>query len=59
MSKNFQAFYARLPDDVKAYLESEAARNSSSQNSEIIRSVRERMDRQNAKRAECATSTRS
>ncbi|NEH87747.1 Arc family DNA-binding protein [Rhizobium leguminosarum] len=35
----------RLPDDQKAFVEREAQRNGSSQNSEIIRCVRERMDR--------------
>ncbi|MES2844860.1 MAG: Arc family DNA-binding protein [Pseudomonadota bacterium] len=35
----------RLPADVKTWLEDQATRNGSSQNSEIIRSVRERMDR--------------
>jgi hypothetical protein len=34
----------RLPSDVKAWLEREAARNLRSQNSEIIRSLRDRMD---------------
>lgn len=36
----------RLPPDFKAFIEHEAARNGSSQNSEIVRSIRERMDRQ-------------
>jgi hypothetical protein len=36
----------RLPKDVKAWLESEAAYNGASQNSEIIRSLRARMERQ-------------
>jgi hypothetical protein len=34
----------RLPPDVKGWLEQEAARNWTSQNSEIIRAVRSRMD---------------
>ncbi|MEQ3650421.1 Arc family DNA-binding protein [Hyphomonas sp.] len=32
----------RLPEDLKAWLERQAAMNGSSQNSEIVRAVRER-----------------
>ena len=35
----------RLPDDVKAWLEAEAERNGSSQNSEIVRALRAAMQR--------------
>ena len=35
----------RLPDDLKAWLAAEAERNGSSQNSEVIRAIRERKDR--------------
>lgn len=35
----------RLPDDLKAWLAAEADRNGSSQNSEVIRALRERMER--------------
>lgn len=35
----------RLPPDMKAFLAAEAARNGSSQNSEIVRAIRERMGR--------------
>lgn len=35
----------RLPTDLKAWLAGEALRNGASQNSEIIRSIRERMER--------------
>lgn len=38
----------RLPDDVKAWLASQSEANQSSQNSEIIRALRERMDRTEA-----------
>lgn len=38
----------RLPPDVKAWLADQARLNGSSQNSEVIRAVRERMDRQEA-----------
>jgi len=34
-----------LPSDQKAFIEAEASRNGSSQNSEIVRCIRERMDR--------------
>lgn len=33
----------RLPPDVKAFVKAEAIENASSQNSEIIRAIRERM----------------
>ncbi|MBR1238277.1 Arc family DNA-binding protein [Bradyrhizobium sp. AUGA SZCCT0182] len=36
----------RLPRDVKTWLESEASYNGASQNSEIIRSLRARMEKQ-------------
>lgn len=36
----------RLPADLKAWIADQAARNGASQNAEIVRSVRERMDRQ-------------
>lgn len=35
----------RLPDDVKAWLEAQARLTGASQNSEIIRAIRERMER--------------
>lgn len=40
-----KALQLRLPDDVKEWIEAEAAKNSCSQNSEIIRAIRERMER--------------
>jgi predicted transcriptional regulator len=36
----------RLPADVKAFLSAQAERNGSSQNSEILRCIRDRMDRE-------------
>lgn len=36
----------RLPPDTKAWVEAQAALNATSQNSEIVRSIRERMDRE-------------
>jgi hypothetical protein len=35
----------RLPPDLKEWLHLESARNGSSQNSEVIRAIRERMER--------------
>lgn len=35
----------RLPQDAKAFIAAQAARNSSSQNSEIVRCIRDRMER--------------
>ena len=37
----------RLPPDIKAWIEDQAAKHATSQNSEIVRSVRERMERAN------------
>lgn len=36
----------RLPAELKAWIAAQAAKNASSQNSEVIRAVRERMDRE-------------
>lgn len=41
----------RIPADLKAWIEDQAERNGSSQNSEIIRAIRERMDRVNEVRS--------
>lgn len=38
----------RLPSDLKAWTAAQAEQNASSQNSEIVRAVRERMERQQA-----------
>lgn len=35
----------RLPEDLKAWLAMQAQANGSSQNSEVIRAIRERMER--------------
>lgn len=40
-----------LPSDVKEWLECQAERNLSSANSEIVRSVRARMDRERLEKA--------
>ncbi|MEH2503683.1 hypothetical protein V1290_002494 [Bradyrhizobium sp. AZCC 1578] len=44
-------FLVRLPRDVKDWLENEAARTMASQNSEIVRSIRARMDSERRDRA--------
>lgn len=38
----------RLPSDLKDWIAAQAAANLSSQNSEIIRAIRERMERETA-----------
>lgn len=38
-------FMLRLPPDLKQWVDAEAKRNGASQNSEVIRCIRERMDR--------------
>jgi len=59
MAKDDPQVAIRLPAEVKAFIKNEAARNASSQNSEIVRSIRERMDRQNAERPAASTAERS
>jgi hypothetical protein len=44
--RDWPRFMVRLPHDVKQFLALQSRRNGASQNSEIIRSVRERMDRE-------------
>jgi predicted HicB family RNase H-like nuclease len=44
MSRADPKFLVRLPQDVKAFIAAQAERNSSSQNSEIVRCIRDRMD---------------
>jgi hypothetical protein len=44
-------FLVRLPRDVKDWIEKEAAKTLASQNSEIVRSIRYRMDREQRDRA--------
>lgn len=45
---NTEKMQVRLPPDLKLWLNKQANKNGSSQNSEIIRALRERMDRQAA-----------
>ena len=42
----FTQLKIRLPADVKEWIERQTAKNASTQNSEIVRSIRERMDRE-------------
>jgi Arc-like DNA binding domain len=44
-SRDLPKIVVRLPRDVKQWLAEEAANNASSQTSEIVRAVRERMQR--------------
>jgi hypothetical protein len=41
----------RLPSDLKTWVAAQAEKNGSSQNSEIVRAVRERMERHQAEAA--------
>ncbi|WP_155936620.1 Arc family DNA-binding protein [Mesorhizobium ciceri] len=50
------ALQLRLPQDVKAFIEAQATRNASSQNSEIVRCIRERMDQTKTATSELAGS---
>jgi predicted HicB family RNase H-like nuclease len=45
MSDQTKQLPIRFPADVKTWLVAQAAHNGSSQNSEVIRAIRERMDR--------------
>ena len=48
-SRAMPKFVLRLPQEMKDWLATQAALNASSQNSEIIRAVRERMERSQTK----------
>lgn len=41
---NRKPMQLRLPDDLKDWIKGEADKNGSSQNSEVIRAIRDRMD---------------
>ncbi len=47
----------RLPLDIKAFLQAEARENASSQNSEIVRAIRERMKSKGFVAEECEVRT--
>lgn len=46
--ENRKPLQLRLPRDLKEWLSREAERNGCSQNSEVVRSIRERMERESA-----------
>jgi len=48
-----QRVLVRLPREIKSWIEREAERNCASQNSEIIRALRARMDAQQPEKAAC------
>jgi hypothetical protein len=47
----FERVLVRLPLDIMEYLNREAAKNCASRNSEIVRSIRKRMEAEQAQRA--------
>ncbi len=53
--KDDPKFVVRLPADAKAFIAAQAARNGSSQNSEIVRAIRDRMEKMAATGASLAT----
>jgi hypothetical protein len=44
-------FLIRLPNDLLSWVEQEAARSLATRNSEIVRSLRDKMDEQSSKKA--------
>ena len=44
--EEFTKQFIRLPVEIKAWIEAEAARHCSTQNSEIVRAIREKMERE-------------
>lgn len=51
MAKTDAQLRIRVPGDVKRFLETRSKRNSSSQNSEVIRCVRNEMENETAEQA--------
>lgn len=49
--KDDAQFKLRLPVDIRNWIDGQAALNRSSKSSEIVRAIRERMERQEAKAA--------
>jgi hypothetical protein len=49
--KDTTAILIHVPQDVKRWVEQEAARTLASQNSEILRCIRDKMDEQSSKKA--------
>lgn len=50
-SNSLPKLWIRLPVDIKKWLAQQARRNASSQASEVVRSCRERMDRESEMKA--------
>lgn len=46
MKTKIRQMQLRLPDDAKSWIKEQAEANASSQNSEVVRSIRERMERE-------------
>lgn len=44
----------RLPHDLKLWIAAQAAKNTNSQNSEVVRAIRERMERVTAAQADAS-----
>lgn len=44
--KDYAKMLCRLPPEIKRFLERQSAKFGSSMNSEVVRSIRERMDRE-------------
>lgn len=44
-SRSLNKFIARLPNGMRDWLADQAAKNASSMNSEVVRAIRERMDK--------------
>jgi len=57
--ENWQRITLRLPPDCTEFVAVQAQRSASSQNSEIIKSIRFRMEAQKAERPDASTSSRS
>jgi len=57
-SKTADKFMVRMPDGMRDWLAEQAARNASSMNSEVVRAIRERMDRVSASEAKRQVTTR-
>jgi len=57
--KSSHKLIVRLPQEVKQWLADETVKNASSHSSEIVRSIRERMDRERATRGEPQRDTRN
>jgi hypothetical protein len=55
MARTDPCLVVRLPPDVKEFVAQEAKKNASSQSSEVVRALRERMERDAARQREHST----